>query len=57
MLDAWFRLEDRTAEARLRWLGPAYDVAIRAICKPTFFHMIEATYAASPPYVPLRDRV
>ena len=57
MLDAWFRLEDRTAEARLRWLGPAYDLAILAIRKPTFFHVIEATRAAGLPHIPLRDRV
>ena len=48
MLDAWFRLEDRTAEARLRWLGRAYGIAMHAIRKPTFFHVIEASRAAGP---------
>lgn len=42
LLDAWFRLEDRTAGARLRWCGPAYAAAMRLLRKPTFFHVIEA---------------
>ncbi|MFN9372852.1 MAG: class I SAM-dependent methyltransferase [Planctomycetaceae bacterium] len=48
LLDAWFRLEALTAEARLRWLGPAYGAALLAIRKPTFFHVIEATRTADP---------
>ena len=56
MLDAWFRLEDLTAEARLRWLGPVYGVAIQAIRKPTFFHVIEATRVAGSASVPLPNR-
>lgn len=51
LLDAWFRLEQHTAEARLRWLGPAYGPVLRLIRKPTFFHVIEATRTASPVYV------
>jgi 2-polyprenyl-3-methyl-5-hydroxy-6-metoxy-1,4-benzoquinol methylase len=53
ILDAWFRLEELTSEARLRWLGPAYGVAIRAIRKPTFFHVIEATRSSESSAVPL----
>lgn len=51
ILDAWFRLEEITAAFRLRWLGPAYKVAIQAIRKPTFFHVIEATRKATPEQV------
>ncbi len=47
VLDAWFRLEDLTASARLRWLGRAYGVVLHAIRKPTFFHVIEANRLAS----------
>ena len=53
ILDAWFRLEELTSAARLRWLGPAYGVAIRAIRKRTFFHVIEATRSAESAEVPL----
>ena len=49
LLDAWFRLEDCTAGARLRWLGPVYKAAMRVICKPTFFHVLEATGVAKAP--------
>lgn len=42
-LDAWFRLEERTAEVRLRWLAPAYRAVLVALHKRTFFHVIEAT--------------
>jgi hypothetical protein len=49
LLDAWFRLEDSTAGARLWWLGPAYGVAMRVIRKPTFFHVLEATGVARTP--------
>jgi len=55
LLDAWFRLEDLTAEARLRWLGPAYRAALLAIRKPTFFHAIEATRLADPTNVCLAN--
>lgn len=48
LLDAWFHLEDRTAGARLRWLGPVYNAAMRALRKPTFFHVIEATGVVGP---------
>lgn len=43
LIDAWFRLEDFTAGARLRWFGPTYAAAMRFLRKPTFFHVIEAT--------------
>lgn len=48
LLDAWFRFEDRTAAARLRWFGSAYGVAMHLIRKPTFFHVIEATREHGP---------
>ena len=56
LLDAWFRLEDLTAGARLRWLGPVYGVALRATGKPTFFHVIEATRSAGPAAAPRPNR-
>lgn len=46
VLDAWFRFEDLTASARLRWLGRVYGVVLHAIRKPTFFHVIEANRLA-----------
>lgn len=42
VLDAWFRLELATADARLHYLEPLYAPIMRALHKDTAFHVIVA---------------